>query len=116
MAKLPDLSALSLDELTQLHHHVSQHLEERKQARIKELQAELTSLGGIDPFGIKKPAGKPRVGNGREAAEGATRAKPEPKYRAPNGATWTGRGGIPRAFQELGVTDKAGMQKYLIKK
>lgn len=108
MAKLPDLSGLSLDELTELHGHVSQHLEERKQARIKELQAELSQLTGG-----KTPNNGNRIGNG---APLSSRAKPEPKYRAPNGATWTGRGGIPRAFQELGVTDKAGMQKYLIKK
>ncbi|TIT32636.1 MAG: H-NS histone family protein [Mesorhizobium sp.] len=132
-----DFATMSLDELAQLHHHLSRHLEERKQARIKELQAELMSLGATPDGPILVGRGSPArsggaakpdtsiqamsrskgpaksaggfVGNGK-----ATRAKPAPVYRSPDGFEWSGRGAIPRVFKELGVTDKAGMEKYRI--
>jgi hypothetical protein len=106
---LPDLTSMSLDELTALHTHVGKHLVDRKEARIKELQAELRSLGatgGGDPFGIKKAPdrignGKPadggdRVGNGKPAGGGKTCAKPAAKYKDDKGNSWTGRGATPK--------------------
>lgn len=137
-SNLPDLTTLSLEELTLLHTHVGKHLVDRKEARIKELQAELRSLGagdadgvGIKPVkgGARKAAGG-HVGNGKSMAggelgnaksaggivgNGKTRAKPQPVYRSPDGFEWSGRGAIPRVFKELGVTDKAAMEKYRIK-
>src|SRR4051812_25653801 len=67
-SSLPDLSGFSLEDLTHLHHHVGQHLEERRQARIKELQAELESLGGADGGGIR--AGARRGGGGDVVGNG----------------------------------------------
>ncbi|RWE79212.1 H-NS family nucleoid-associated regulatory protein [Mesorhizobium sp.] len=103
---LPDLSALSLDELTQLHHQVSQHLEERKQARIKELRAELSALTGVSP-----PNKGNRVGNG---APLRTRAKPEVTHEGPNGETWTGQGAVPKWGKTYGAKTRADMEKYRI--
>ncbi|WP_189407634.1 H-NS family nucleoid-associated regulatory protein [Mesorhizobium sp. M1A.F.Ca.ET.072.01.1.1] len=125
MAKLPffknsnlaDLSALSLDELTQLHTHVGKHLIDRKEARIKELQAELMSLGATPDGPILVGRGSPaRSGGaakpdttikavsrnkgpakaGDERGNGKTRAKPAVKYKDDKGNTWTGRGATPK--------------------
>ncbi|RWE44203.1 H-NS family nucleoid-associated regulatory protein [Mesorhizobium sp.] len=132
MAKTPaakpsypaDFETMSLDELAQLHHHLSRHLEERKQARIKELQAELMSLGATPDGPILVGRGSPArsggaakpdtsiqamsrskgpaksaggfVGNGK-----ATRAKPKITHRGPNGETWTSRGAQPRWLKAL---------------
>jgi hypothetical protein len=68
---------MSLDELTQLHTHVGKHLVDRKEARIKELQAELWSLGAKESDNAVMPRVKgPRViGNGRTAGGELDNAK-----------------------------------------
>lgn len=112
-ANIPDLTTLTLEELTQLHTHVGKHLVERKEARIKALQAELRSLGVNDGpviVGNGKSAGPKAsrktqmpdgaiVGRGSPAKAndgGKTRAKPGVKYKDDKGNTWTGRGGTPK--------------------
>ncbi|MBZ9975518.1 H-NS family nucleoid-associated regulatory protein [Mesorhizobium sp. BR-1-1-10] len=111
-SNLPDLTSLSLDELTQLHTHVGKHLVDRKEARIKELQAELQSLGATPDgpilVGRGKTARTPRVGNGKKTegetalsaggivGNGKTRAKPAVKYKDDKGNSWTGRGATPK--------------------
>lgn len=114
---MPDLSGLSLDELTQLHTHVGKHLIDRKEARIKELQAELMSLGATPdgPIlvgrgktarsgGVAKPDTtiqamsriKGPAKSGDEKGNGKTRAKPAVKYKDDKGNSWTGRGATPK--------------------
>lgn len=112
-SNLPDLGALSLEELTALHTHVGKHLVDRKEARIKELQAELKSLGAVSDstfVGNGKPAAKVSrktettdgpilVGRGKQAKVGdgnKTRAKPPVKYKDDKGNAWTGRGATPK--------------------
>lgn len=113
-ANIPDLTALTLEELTQLHIHVGKHLVERKEARIKALQAELRSLGVTDGpinVGNGKPS-RPKVSRKTETPDrprlvrrgtpasagdvGKTRAKPGVKYKDDKGNTWTGRGAAPK--------------------
>ncbi|MBZ9674511.1 H-NS family nucleoid-associated regulatory protein [Mesorhizobium sp. ES1-1] len=127
---LPDLGSLSLEELTALHTHVGKHLVDRKEARIKELQAELKSLGAATNstfVGNGKPSG-PRVGNGKKAggeignantaggvdSGGKERAKPPVTHRGPNGETWTSRGAKPRWLAAL-VAEGKNPDDYRIK-
>lgn len=93
-SSLPEFEGMSLDELTNLHHTVGKHLEERKAARIKELQAELAALGG-NGVGIKRPTDGDKINNGR------SRAKPPITHRGPGGETWTSRGAKPKWLAAL---------------
>lgn len=99
MAK-PDISNLTLEELTALIDEANKLRAGKIEAKRNELQKQLAELDAI-----ASPASTPK----RE------RASPKPLYRGPNGIEWSGRGAIPRAFRELGVTDKAGLEKYRIK-
>ncbi|MAU98719.1 MAG: hypothetical protein CMP81_23020 [Fulvimarina sp.] len=106
MAHNLKLDGMSLQELQALHDEVGGVLAQKKAARRQELLEELDSLGGL-PANTRSRA---TAGDG----EGRTRAKPKPMYRAPDGREWSGRGAIPRFFKELGVTDKADLEKYKI--
>ncbi|RVD58898.1 hypothetical protein EN866_19340 [Mesorhizobium sp. M2D.F.Ca.ET.223.01.1.1] len=140
---LPDLSGLSLDELTELHRHVSKHLEDRKQARIKELHAELARLEDKENRGGWVSSGRAkarnlngnRIGNGKDAiggelgnakgagggdgsgtGNGRTRRKPEVTHQGPKGETWTDRGAVPRWGKAYGANTREDMERFRIKK
>jgi DNA-binding protein H-NS len=109
---------MSIEELTQLHSHLSRHLDERRQSRIKQLQAELKALGaaagpanstaGKPSFGKRAggDAAKSAGGDAAKSAGGADgsgneRSKPKVTHRGPNGETWTSRGAKPRWLSAL---------------
>lgn len=105
MAKKPDVdyASLSIDELESVVEESTAVLKEKKDTRRAELLAELERLGGA-----------PRPSRPSKAGDGV-RAAPKAQYRTPDGSfEWSGRGAIPTAFKNLGVTDKAGMEKYRI--
>jgi DNA-binding protein H-NS len=77
----------ALDDLTAIH-------ESAKERRRQELRAELQSLSG------KNPSPSP--------------AKAPAKFRGPNGETYSGRGALPSWATALGVTDKAGMERFRV--
>lgn len=98
----PDYASMSIDELEELVGELTAILQGKKDARRAELMAELEKLGGV-----------PRAPRG--LAPDRQRQSPKPAYRTPDGSfEWSGRGGIPKAFKDLGVTDKGQMEKYRI--
>lgn len=100
MAK-PDLSGLDLDGLNAVIAEATKLRDKKVEEKRAELMKQLAELDALSSS------------NGVSA-----KARPVAKalYRTPDGSTeWSGRGGIPRAFKDLGVADKADMQKYLIK-
>lgn len=103
MSKLTnEFKALGLEEQKSALDELQGIYDQSVEAKRAELMAQLEALGGA-PKRATKPSG--------------SRASPEPKYRTPDGSVeWSGRGGIPKAFKELGVTDKEGMKPYLIDK
>jgi DNA-binding protein H-NS len=101
---MTDLDKLSIPELRDLLATTQAALNSRINARKAELEAELAELNG-------KPVKAVRVA--MPAAD--ARAEVKPNYRTPDGlVSWSGRGGIPKAFKALGVTDKVGMEAYRI--
>lgn len=102
-----DLEALSIEELRELLAEVQVALDAKVETRRQELLAELNDLGGL-PQSTGRKASAP-------ADETRKRASPKPMYRTPDGSfEWSGRGAIPRAFKDLGVTDREGMEQYKI--
>lgn len=102
-----DLEAFSIDELRELLAEVQAALDAKVEARRQELLSELEGLGGLP-----KPAGRKAT---EPADEGRKRASPKPMYRTPDGSfEWSGRGAIPRAFKDLGVTERDEMEKFRI--
>lgn len=99
MAKT-DLSHLDLDGLNALIEEASKLRDQKVDERRAELLKQLHALDAIS---------KPKETGQR------LRSSPKAMYRAPNGQEWSGRGGIPRVFKELGVQSKADMAEYLIK-
>lgn len=95
---------LTLEQQAETLEKLSSIYEKAKQERADALLAELAKLG------IKAPA-KARA----TRSAGDARGDVKPKYRGPNGEEYSGRGGIPRWAKELGITDKAGLDPYLIK-
>lgn len=54
--------------------------------------------------------------NGRAAqACAAGERKIAAQFRGPNGEEYSGRGAIPRWARDLGVCDRAGLEKYRIR-
>jgi DNA-binding protein H-NS len=101
---MTDLDKLSILELRDLLATTQAALNGRINARKAELEAELAELNG-------KPVKAVRAA----MPAGDARAEVKPNYRTPDGLhTWSGRGGIPKVFKALGVTDKAGMEAYRI--
>jgi DNA-binding protein H-NS len=89
MAKIPDLSSYSMEELAEIVAAANKRSDELKREKIAELKhqraaldAELAKLGST--------GGGHVVGNPRK------RASPAPKYRDDNGNTWSGRGATPK--------------------
>ncbi|TPL94759.1 hypothetical protein [Mesorhizobium sp. B2-3-10] len=103
MAKLPDLSSLSLDELNALIAEATKLRDEKVQVRRAELLKELEALGGLPSGGKSKPS-----------AEGRTRSSPRVQFRGPNGEEYTNRGPLPKWARDLGIKDKAGLEKYRV--
>jgi DNA-binding protein H-NS len=109
---LTRLSAIELREVRNLAEEtLASRLEEAKQEVIEEMRAKLGELG-VEPEDITVNVRRPRT---LRKDTGATLA---PKYRGPEGQTWSGRGFVPnwlKALEEAGhqkdeflVQDKAG--------
>jgi len=119
MPKLPDVSGYSFDELSRLVSLATKRMDEIRGKRIKELQAELGRLGAEgDPAprrgrtNVRSDEAAARTGRGR--ADGSGR-KVAAQFRGPNGQEYSGRGAIPKWARELGVDDRAGLEKYRIR-
>lgn len=107
MATKTDYNSMSIAELQALAEEVNQALEAKKEERRKELLAELEALDGTSTGGRGSRRASSEAGSGR--------ARPRAQFRGPNGEEYTGRGAIPRWAKDLGITDKAGLEKYRIK-
>ena len=119
MPRLPDLSKYSLDDLNQLIAAANRKLQGLRGKRIKELQTELDKLGSPKRsrnarMGRKSTRAAPSDGkSAQEQAEPAGR-KVAVQFRGPNGEEYSGRGAIPRWARDLGVNDRAGLEKYRV--
>ena len=80
MSKMPNLKALSIDNLLQLRNDVEATLE----SRLANLQLQVSRYASKGKLPKHKPALKKRT---RKVAA---------KYKGPNGETWSGRGLKPR--------------------
>ncbi|WP_167497122.1 H-NS histone family protein [Agrobacterium pusense] len=100
MAHGVKLDTLSMEDLQALITDAQKALSVKVEAERSELLKKLSALDAIS-----KPAKAPE----------RQRNSPKPKYRTPAGDEWSGRGGIPKVFKELGVQTKEDMAKYLIK-
>jgi hypothetical protein len=119
MPKLPDLSGYSFDDLSRLINLATKRVEEIRGKRIKELQAELGRLGADGasaPRGGRKnlQAGAPRASTTQSRAAKANGRKIATQFRGPDGQEYSGRGAIPRWARDLGVNDRADLEKYRI--
>lgn len=94
------VDGLSIPELQSLIEDAQKALSAKVEAERSELLKKLSALDAIS-----KPAKAPE----------RQRNSPKPMYRTPSGDEWSGRGGIPKVFKELGVQTKEDMAKYLIK-
>ena len=119
MPRLPDLSKYSLDDLNQLIAAANRKLQGLRGKRIKELQTELDKLGSPKRsrnarMGRRNTRAAPSDGkSAQEQAEPAGR-KVAVQFRGPTGDEYSGRGAIPRWARDLGVNDRAGLEKYRI--
>lgn len=98
MAK-PDLS--SLEELNDLIGEATKLRDRKIGEKREELLKQLADLDALS-------------GKAAKPSPSRTRASPRATHRGPKGEEWTGRGGIPRWAKDLGVTEKADMEKYRI--
>lgn len=99
---------MSFDDQILLVERLNDALEEVKNIKRQELVDQLEKLGGWSaPSGRKS---RSTAGTGERKRE-----SPKPLYRAPNGFEWSGRGAMPKVFKEMGITDKADLEKYRIK-
>jgi hypothetical protein len=119
MPKLPDVSGYSFDELSRLVSLATKRMDEIRGKRIKELQAELGRLGAEgDPAPRRARTNvRPNEAGARTArrrANGSGR-KVAAQFRGPHGQEYSGRGAIPKWARELGVDDRAGLEKYRIR-
>jgi hypothetical protein len=118
MPKLPDLSGYSFDELTSLVASATKRIEEIRGKRIKELQDELGRLGADGTparrrgrKNVPTSARNSRMAHNRAGVSGTKIAA---QFRGPDGQEYSGRGAIPRWAKELGVNDRADLEKYRI--
>src|SRR4051812_25717944 len=119
MPKLPDVSGYSFDELSRLVALATKRMEEIRGKRIKELRAELDKLGGGDVSSSLRHRGKAVAGRKSNDQERSKRSdsanrKVPAQFRGPQGEEYSGRGAIPRWARELGVNDRADLEKYRI--
>ncbi len=104
MASKHDFSGLSLEELNEVIEEASSLRTSKIEARRKELQAELAKL---DSLTVKAPAAKPERSR---AAAGYTHVHPK------SGHEWLGRGGVPKAWQDIvGKDDPAPIRQEKLK-
>ena len=113
MPKLPNLEGYSLDELNQLIASANKRMAELRGKRVKELQAELDRLGS-EGARSSRTARAPSRRPAQKRAATADR-KVAAQFRGPNGEEYSGRGAIPRWARDLGVNDRAGLEKYRIR-
>jgi DNA-binding protein H-NS len=86
---------MSAEALIDLRADITRILDSKVSAERKDLQAKLDKLEGF--AGSGRGRGRPHVSSGHPL-KGRTVA---PKYRGPNGETWTGRGLQPRWMSAL---------------
>jgi DNA-binding protein H-NS len=82
---------LSFKQLTKLAEEVREKIEVKREEAKEVLRQELLEKArelGIDPSQLV-------------SARRLNRTEVKPKYRAPDGTTWAGRGRAPKVFQEL---------------
>jgi len=120
MPKLPDLSGYSLDDLDQLIASASKSMQAMRGRRIKELQTELDRLEGGEGGARRsrtaqssRQVSSPRSGSKQQPAARAGK-KIAAQFRGPNGEEYSGRGAIPRWARDLGVNDRADLEKFRI--
>ena len=99
MAHGVKFDTLSMEDLQALVADAQKALAAKVDAERSELLKKLSALDAIS-----RPA---------KASE-RQRSSPKPTHRLPNGAEWSGRGGIPRSFKEYGIETKADAEKYRI--
>ena len=119
MPRLPDLSGYSLDDLNQLIAAANKKLQGLRGRRIKELQTELDKLGsprrsGNSRMSRKSTRAAPSDGKSTQDQAEPARRKIAAQFRSPNGEEYSGRGAIPRWARDLGVNDRAGLEKYRV--
>jgi DNA-binding protein H-NS len=91
LTNLSWLEELSLTQLTKLAEEIRSQIEVKRDEAKEQLRQELLEKArelGIDPAQLVP-------------ARRINRSEVKPKYRAPDGSTWTGRGRTPKVFQEL---------------
>lgn len=89
---VPDIGAMSLEEMIQLRDRMNSLIAEKVAAREAELQAELAALRALATGSPARPSA---------GAQRKTRGPAAAKYRGPNGETWAGRGAAPKWLTEL---------------
>jgi DNA-binding protein H-NS len=102
MAKV-NLSNMSVESLMDLHKRIDQALLERR----AELEKQLAKLGGS--------IGGARIARGGRRTSALKGRKVAPKYRAPSGETWAGRGAKPR-WLVAALKDGKKLNDFLIDK
>lgn len=105
MAKLPDLSSYSMDELAEIVTAANKRADELRQVKIKEIQAQKAALDAeLAKLGGPKTS--------RASGEGRKRASPQFKWwDAQTKVGWTGRGAEPAWFAQK-KADGEDMSKY----
>lgn len=104
MAKLPDLTPFSMEELQEIRASADNRIGELTREKIAELQAKRAELDAE----LAKLGGKPgRATASTNIMTTRTRAKPAAKYRDGKGNEWTGRGATPRWLSELEAAGKS---------
>jgi DNA-binding protein H-NS len=88
--KIPNLKNMSADDLIDLRSAIDQVLAAKVAAERKELRAKLDKL---ERFGGRKAGGR--------RAHPLKGGRVAPRYRGPNGETWSGRGLRPRWLSAL---------------
>jgi len=106
MAKNSNLVSMSVEDLLKLRDDVTEMLERRA----VELRQQLSRLTD-DKAKRGRPAG--RRSGGQKAGKGRKGGKVAPKYRGPNGETWSGRGLKPRWLSEA-LQSGARAEDFLI--
>ena len=118
MPKLPNFAEYSFDELSSLVASATKKIEEIRGKRIKELQAELGRLGADGAPARRRGRKNVQISarNGQTADNRAVVSgrKIAAQFRGPDGQEYSGRGAIPKWAKELGVSDRAGLEKYRI--
>jgi DNA-binding protein H-NS len=97
-----NLKSMSVNDLIALRDKVQTELSRKIGTERGELQKQIDALskletgGGIHLNGTKRPARTALVRkDGKDKGSTRGKAKVAPKYRGPNGETWTGRGRAP---------------------